>query len=568
MSTHHGWTRFGVAPSFLAIALLVACSGGQTPAGQDGAGGCPDGGSGPDCSSPSVDAAGGGADGDASLAEDGTSACPEGFSGADCSFCSLNSAGEACHPMVPADLYDLDAIKALSLDDLGWTPTRTWTENGVTFVEGDFTTPFAAVDSAGAEVDVMMTSKARIHRPEGWPAVARAGSEQRAIVFPSHYESGVESTAAEMIARVVQIPVLTHGEYRENWLQLGFSSKKELNQASAGHGYARNPCEPTDLVRGQYRYFLAHVDMRATTLLQRLAEAEGGELTGFGLRGFSKEGGGVWLASMVDDRIEVSSPGGFPAEDLVAYAENVIAAHGAEGAGAALSAWWYRETPAGAAFLHGFDVARNVGELRPRLFLIDGDVHLPGMHDGNNFDLGPEVVFLDRLDKPWRYVRKAEFHPGATADEGDSVSTTVVPYLLAELLVRGADSEDDFYPKVRAAEATIDGHLLRVTATASAATEVASAWVSWSDDRVWNEEGQAPWVEVALVRQGATTWAGEADLAAVGAQDKVIGWYVEARNTLTAGAVEFARKDATPIRFLQETEALTWDADAPACGPE
>ncbi len=50
---------------------------------------------------------------------------------------------------------------------------------------------------------------------------------------------------------------------------------------------ARELCEPTGLWRGNDRHFEPEVDLRVTTLAQRLAEEAGGELDQFALRGFS-----------------------------------------------------------------------------------------------------------------------------------------------------------------------------------------------------------------------------------------------------------------------------------------
>lgn len=147
-------------------------------------------------------------------------------------------------------------------------------------------------------------------------------------------------------------------------------------------------------------------------------------------------------------------------------------------------------------------------------------------------------------------MRKATLDPDSLEDDGDLVSTTAVPVLLAELLVEGADALDSYYPRVSSATATIDAGVLSVEAEIEGPVEQAVLWQSWSEDRRWSEEGQADWLRVELTDVGGT-WTGEVDLAVEGVADMAIGWYVEARNTLALGESEHVQSDASPVRFLQ-----------------
>lgn len=493
--------------------------------------------------------------------------CPDGFSGEDCAFCTWSSAREACHPGQTADLFDLDGIKALSLDDLGWAETDRYETDGGTLIVGDIVTPFAGVDADGNDADVDMRSQVGVYLPGTFPAETPVDAQGKAFVAATHYAENVFDDVAAAIAVATGMPVLYHGEYTDNWTQLGFDSKADLYGNSWAAVASRNLCEPTDFARGNHQLYMAEVDLRVITLAQRLAEEVGGDLDQFALRGFSKEGAAAWLALATDDRIVVGSAGGYPAQDKLAYAENVVEAlgcdddenTGASGEGSTRSLEWFTTTPAGAAYLNRFDSSLNLDQLRPRVILIDGDVFAGDMHDGTYFIPGAEDEFLDVLDTPWRYVRKGESYEGADGEDGDSVSTTVVPYLIAELLYR-EDDPSEWYPKVTAAEATISGGVLSVYAEAEGGAEAMSLVGSASADRIWNENGQMDWFAVDLSPSGAG-WAGEVDLAALGVEDMVIGWYVEARNTLASGENDYARTDASPIRFLQLTDALTCELE-------
>ncbi len=503
--------------------------------------------------------------------------CPEGFSGADCSFCTLTSAGAECQPSVPADLFDLDTIQAMSLTDLGWEPGADAEDDGVLVKVGDIETPFAGVTSDGEDMDVTMRSKVAAYFPSGWPDKVPEAARGKALVYAAHYEGSVESGVAAAIARGLGMPVFYHGEYNSNFTQLGYADKGELNRASGGHMRARNECEPTGFVRGNYQRFMAEVDMRVITLAQRLAEERGGELDQFALRGFSKEGAAGWLALAVDDRIVVGGVGGSPKEDLRAYSLNQIEQIGCDGSwitgetaeGAVWSLEWYEQTPAGALYLHQLDINLNQSELKPRFIIIDGDTYQPGSHDGDNYILGAEDTFLDELSTvPWRYSRLSGAPAGGYGDAGDTTTTTVIPYLVAEALYR-EDDPAGWYPKVLSADASITGGELNVSGQVDGSPETVSVFVSYSDDRSWSEKGQAPWVEFELTPSGEG-WSTTIDLTSLGIQDKVIGWYVEGRNTLMVGDNEYARKDASPIRFLQEPAAGDCSTVEPAdfCGQQ
>lgn len=525
---------------------------------------------------------GGGGDGtgtDAADVDDGTTAdssagddtggvsgeCEPGFSGDDCSFCTLASAGSACHPMTPRDTYDLDAIKALTLTDLKWTVLETATVDGVEVVEASWSGGiFQAINADGEEEDIELRERAALYIPPDYATTPNPGL---GLVFGVHFADSVKVPIGARIAAEFGIPVLYHGEEPADWKDLGFPGRGHLNSSSTKHIVERNPCEPDDLVRGDFGYALARTHMRAITLLQRLAEEGGGSVDKVALRGFSKEGKAVWRATLVDDRIEVGSPGGWHFQDpetSKVVREEAWGCAGADGTTsdeAAAYNDWLNNTPAGAAWFHYTTVGIHKDLLTPRLYVIDGDVAGPDMHDGNNYPTGAETPFLDAfVEAPWRYVRKANVIEGATDDDGDVTSKTALPVLAAELLVAGPGAEETLYPKVLDATAEVSGTVLSATAEATAPAEAAALFWTWSDDRRWNEPTQEPWTSVEMTEGSDGEWS-SGDVTVP--DDKVIAWYVEVRNVLTlqTNGAEYARRDGSPIRFLRETAALSCEVE-------
>ena len=488
---------------------------------------------------------------------DGGGSCPPGFSGPDCSFCTWNSAGAACQARSPRDLIDLAAIKNLTLAELGWTPKSTVKVNGVTIYTGDWSGGvFPTYDKQDKPVDLTLREAAALYVPDGYPATAHP---DLGFVYAAHYPANLDSATAVTLARYFGMPVLYHGEY-PNWRDAGYTDRNEILSASFPILMRANPCLPSDLVRGYFPLALAKTDMRAITLLQRLAERLGGNVKKVALDGFSKEGQGAWLAFQMDDRIEVGIPGGAPMEDRLAWQQFLVAATGCEAGASFLNiqaledlSFWQKTTPSGAAYLNLYSVGSgNLPLLYPRMLLINGDVGMYNMHDGS-YGMGPggETAFLDSLaGRSWRYVRKATVEPGAGGEDGDTTSTTAVPILGAELLVSGPGSERTLYPDILSANANLTGNSLVVTATASSVTQSARVWWTWSTDRVFTEETQEPWKSVSMTTTGGGVWTSPAIAVPAGT---VIAWYAEVGNSVTVGAASYGRNHAAPIRFLRPT---------------
>ena len=480
--------------------------------------------------------------------------------------CNWASDGAACHPLSPRDMFDIDAIRAMSLDQLKWTVEGTEMYMGVQVIKGAFSGGmWDTYTREGQPKTIELDYVAAVYVPEDWP---RPDDPPAAYVSAVHFETNLLQPIAAQIARYFRVPVL-HAGHRNNWSELGYSSRATLHRASTNQVIAHNPCEPVDVGRGFFPVAMAQADMHAITLAQRLAEAAGGQINEVAFRGFSKEGHAGWLLAAVDPRVTVAALGGYHNQDSLQSAQirmNSWGCYGnpAEGRNdptgpqvAGIVPDWYANTAAGAAFLNAFDTQHNKDLLYPRFILLDGDVGMLDMHD-DLFALGAETPFLDGLTEvSWRYVRKGTHTNGATDEDGDEVSKAVVPGLLVENLIGGAGSEADTYPQVLSGTASLDGDTLTVEASASGPTTAMALWWSWSDDLTWNDPEQVGWREVHMVRDG-TGWRANVPGVPAG---KVVGWYVEARNTVTIGQTDRTRTDAAPVRFINPTQR-------PECTPQ
>ncbi len=427
---------------------------------------------------------------------------------------------------------------------------------------------FPAYTPEGDPVDVTLKEAAAVYIPDGYP---NTDHPNLGFVLAAHGVDKVDTGTAATIARYFGMPVLYHGEY-PNWVQAGYTARSDINEASGKHLARVNRCIPADYIRGYFPLALAKTDLRAITLLQRLAEQAGGDVQKVALRGFSKEGKAAWLAFMVDDRIEVGIPGGSPTGDAQAWGQFMIKAYGcAEGSelqskiqSVADGQVWRSVSPAGAALKELYGVVENLDLMHPRVFLIDGDVGMWNMHDGiYDAGTGSDSAFLDGLtSRPWRFVRKATSEQGADGEDGDLTSTTAVPMLGAELLASGAGSEATIFPNITSDSATMSGDSFVASATTSAAATAARVWWTWSTDRVFDDRTQAPWTSVAMTASGAGTWTSPSIAVPAGT---VIAWYAEAGNSVTVGGKPYVRNHAAPIRILRPTADLACTPTPASC---
>lgn len=464
----------------------------------------------------------------------------------------------------PRDLFNMDELKSLTLDDLQWTPTSERVlPSGVTETIGSWSGGvWHTFDITGTARTITLSEQAAICWPPGYPHTpnSQAGF---GYVFAVHEATRLPDVAdvGEQLALTFGIPVLYHGEEAVDWESLGYGSRGDLVDATVLNLFQVNRCTPVDLTRGNFGWALARTNIRAITLLQRLAEERGGSVTRVALQGSSKEGFATWLASAVDDRIEVDASGGYQREDLrtslPVYAtdwgcESPPAAEGVSVANMLTLLDWITGTPAGQAAERAFSVGLFQHDLYPRFILISGDVTRYGMHDSHHYALGMETYFLDHFTAvPWRYVR---FH-----DPGQGGTQKLLRALLLEQLVHDEPGYlDRVYPKVTGDWVETDetnGRRFRVFATVAPEPEEVRLWWSHSDDRVWNDEENAPWTQVTMTQSTGNTWtSGWVDLQRMGVEDKEeIAYYVEAVNHLYLSysyTVTIPRRDASPVRFL------------------
>lgn len=477
--------------------------------------------------------------------------CPDGFWGEDCARCTWESAGRDCEFREREEVYDVDAIAALTLEDLEWTETSVSQMGGVTVVEGSWVAgTYDAIDVNGDWTTIPLRQAAALYLPPG----ETPANDGKGLVLAAHQARKVISDTGAKVARVFEIPVLYFGEDPADWQDLGFASRGELNSGSGDNVRALNSCFLEDPYRGNFGYHLARTHLYAVTLLQRLAESHGGAVEAVALRGYSKEGKAAYVAVQYDPRVEVLSAGGAklgsPSMALPSWWESygcdTSTELGETGWETKESFEWLSETPAGAAFVAGSDLVANLDFVEARVFLLDGDQGAHDQHDGaHGQPPAADTAMLDALTVPWRYVRKNVSWDGAA--DGDNVTKELMPMLAAELLVEGPGAEDRLYPKVTA-QGVLAGDELSVTASVSGPHAGAVLWWSWSEDRIWNDEGQQRWRAVDMAPDGAD-WSAQVTVPSGG----VVGWYVETGFTATRAGESWERRDASPIRFPRLT---------------
>jgi len=446
----------------------------------------------------------------------------------------------------PADLVDLAQIKALTLIDLAWQEESRQQIGDVLVIGGSWTGPhFVGYNANFEEVEIDLTEYATIFLPVTEPP----GTEIHQVVSAMHTESGaqVDCGSCRLLAGALPIAFLNHGEKAQDWLSLGFSGRGPLTNMSYVALQLRNPCEPNDYRFGNFGLALAETNMMALTLLSRVLQDEGYVPGSAAMTGGSKEGFAVWLASAVDDRVVVAGPGAFHREDFVAAFDAMEDNWGCQddppdGGTADSLAFrnWGIASHAGQVALKYFSVVEFAPELKPEFLFITGDVGLYGMHDAKFFTTGAETGFLESFSaRPFRYDRRP-------TSSGHSIKTLE---LLTHYLFTGDVSA---HPKVELSYVEMEATRFRAFAQVSPTPDAVRVWWSHSDDRPFDDQGNAPWVDVSMTLDGGV-WASPWVDIPVG---EMIGWYVEAENTLVWGAQSVPRRDTSPQRFFHEFPPL------------
>jgi hypothetical protein len=448
----------------------------------------------------------------------------------------------------PADLYDIESIKNMTLSELHYEETERYiTEDTVLVILGDWSNgEWATFDRAGNPRTITLHQRSALYIPVGVSCTTSVG-----LIKTSHEADSVESDKVAEVASVLGIPILAHGEYSIDWDTLGYGSRNQLLAFSLENIVMLNRVRPRDFITGNFFWVLPHTNMCAITLLQRLAEHEAWNVETVGLYGGSKEGFACWVASAVDDRIETASPGGYHFEDFVYGFRCYGTDWNWEDAGPLgpiidrfpLFYNWVISTPAGEAAEGYFSVEKFKESLYPRFFNIRGDVTLYGMHDADYYPLGAESPFLEGFtERNWRYNRmpnEGELH---------RLRPKLLLYLAGEALLKSDEEIEKWSPKITAVEVdTTESRKFRARACVSGDRDSVRLWWSHSETRRWNEQNQAPWVSVPMEKQGNGSYRSEWQQAP---QDEEVAYYVEVENWFREPRYSFPRRDASPVQFL------------------
>lgn len=448
----------------------------------------------------------------------------------------------------PAELYDIESIKNMTLSDLEYEETeRDTIGDEVVVILGDWSNgEWDTFDRAGNPRTITLHQRAALYLPIGVPCTTEVG-----LIKAAHESNRVESEDIAEVASLLGIPILAHGEYSVDWDTLGYRNRNLLLAASLENIVRLNRIYPVDFITGNYFWVLPHTDMCAVTLLQRLAEQEGWIVERVGLEGGSKEGYACWIASAVDDRIETACPGGYQFEDFVYGFRCYETDWNWENYGKLgpimgdLRAFynWLISTPAGEAAEGYFSVEKFKEDLYPRVFCINGDVTLYGMHDADYYPLGAESPFLEGFtEKSWRYDRR----PNERGGQGSRQKRFL--YLTGAALFKSDEEIEELFPKVRGVEVhATERRRFSVQAYVSGNPDSVRLWWSHSETRRWNEEGQAPWVSAPMENRAGESYFSEWQQAP---EAEEIAYYVEAESWYYTEPYRFPCRDASIVQFL------------------
>ncbi|HEB60474.1 MAG TPA: hypothetical protein ENJ06_01475 [Phycisphaeraceae bacterium] len=471
-------------------------------------------------------------------------------------------------PLSPRDVpfYEVDNIKNLTLTDMHWQQVAELDEDGVTVIAGYFDAlDWNTYDVSFDPVTLPWLQRGILFLPPGYPQGLKAGAANKAVLYNSHdvdpgserfyYTWGVE------LARAFNIPVLLHGWDPALTLPAGYNSVHEMQFPLVDHfldsGFCRWGDVPLDGSYGVNGNILVKGDMVAITLLQRLAEQKGGNVTRVGSLGISKEGGSHWILAAIDDRVEVVAPGGDYAQNMHALDEAYFREWGSRdhsGSPPDLNIArithrldsWACSTEMGRILNRINNPAQFSNDIYARYVLINGDVTLQSMHD-RAFPLGAEQVFLDGFESvPWSYVRIPD-GSGVLLDDNMSERAYSLLPMVADKLINDAN-----YPSVINVQYEVSpDHRFRVIAELADSDLpelTVSLWAATSTTRWWTQVVQGEWIESAMTRMSGNTWV--SDWSVQVPADQAAAFLVEAKTTAHQGNYWFYRVDTSQPQFL------------------
>lgn len=153
--------------------------------------------------------------------------------------CAPVTAADEAMPSSPRDLHDIDAICAMSLDELRWTETaRTVLPNGVTRIEGTFSSgPFKGLKFEDYDAGRYTTFTEINPRypmvmfvPAGYPNVA--GNGYLGAISTQGQQDEPLQAMAQRVAERTGLPMITHGCPTELWTSLGYKNITHLASSS------------------------------------------------------------------------------------------------------------------------------------------------------------------------------------------------------------------------------------------------------------------------------------------------------------------------------------------------
>ena len=443
------------------------------------------------------------------------------------------------------DFYNINEIKSMTLSDLKWRKIDEKEVNGVKVIVGEWRAGrFTTFDSKGKLRTITLHEKSVLYYPKD--AINGKG-----FVIAKHIEGLIYDSKYVLMASKLKVPILTHGEQRVDWEELGFKSRDEMTHKIYDNLMRINKDEVKDITIGNFVLALARTNSMAITLLQRLCQRFGNEITEIALMGGSKEGYAVWFASSIDDRITIASPGGYQLIDFIYGVELMEKDWGCTNENLAPGfpqpkyllkfRKWLIAEDTGRIVSSLLNIAYLRDKFKPKFYVIFGDIGAYGTHDGKFYPIGAETPFLKTFNRPWRYER---IRNRAEAEYKRLVRE--VNIILA--LINGVEKIVSVWPKVENVQYYIKNNLFKVKATVSGDVERVYLIWCYSRDRVWNSKETPPWMKIDMRKRNGT-WESEWIRRPNGTQ---IGFYVEAESRLIMKLDNYEIRyiDSSPVEFL------------------
>jgi len=475
-------------------------------------------------------------------------------------------------PDSPRDVpfYEIDRLRSLTLPEMNWIELDRLNDNGVTVITGTFSAfDWNTYDINNKPITLPWLQRAVLFLPPNYPDNTNPDDRAatRAVLYNSHDVNPASGQFYRVwgveLARNFNIPVMLHGWDPALTLPAGYESVHEMQFPLLQRFLQRGFCNWGDVpIDGSYAAngnILVKGDMLAITLLQRLAEQQGGTVNTVGSLGISKEGNSHWTLAAIDDRIEVIAPGGHYAENFNNLVKSYYTEWGAKDRFQSVTGVnftnlflrlgnWYQSTELGQILDRISNVSNFKDQIYARTIIISGDVTLLTQHD-KAFPLGAETPFLDNFnEKPWQYVRVPD-GSGVMLDSNMSARAASLLPMVADKLLK----PDAPYPKIKTVTyETSNDRRFRIHTTMQNSKLPGlslSLWVATSKNRWWTEVVQGNWLEAPLhhdkkTGQWLSDWSDQIP------EDEAVAFFIEAKNKGTYKNYWFYRIDTSQPQFI------------------